>query len=320
MSSSDATTSVPSATLTDAGFSAPAETDILAGVQADITAALGGNVNQALTTPQGQLAMSETAIIGDCLDQILAVFNGIDPRTASGRMQDAIGYISFLTRETDEGQAAFEYRRENSVAQYSVGANASILGAILNVANVTDAYVTDNPNGTSLLTGGVTLDPHTLYVCYTGTDVDPAAIALAIIQRKSPGCGYTGSNSITVQDPAAVYNGDGPSYTVKYDIATDTPIYFNVQIVNSTAVPSTALGQIQDAIVAAFTNGTATQPRQGSTVLAARYYCAVGSIASWVELESITIGTTSAAGEQRIDLNVNQAPTITAANITLTLV
>lgn len=320
MSSSDATTSVPAASLTDAGFVAPAETDILAGVQADITAALGGNVNQALTTPQGQLAMSEAAIIGDCLDQVLGVFNGVDPRTASGRMQDAIGYIAFLTRNAGETRSAFEYRRQNSVAQNSIGANASILGAILSIDGVTDAYVTDNPNGTSLLTGGVTLEPHSLYVCYTGSNVDPAAVALAVIQRKSPGCGYTGSNSITIQDPAAVYNGNGPKYMVKYDLAIDTPIYFNVQIVNSNAVPSTALGQIQDAIIAAFSDGTATQPRQGSTILAARYYCAVGNVASWVQLEGIVIGTTSAAGEQRIDLNINQAPSISAANITLTLV
>ena len=89
---------------------------------------------------------------------------------------------------------------------------------------------------------------------------------------------------------------------------------------NSNAVPSTALGQIQNALIAAFTDGTVTQPRQGSTILAARYYCAVGNIASWVQLEGITIGTTSAAGEQRIDLNLNQAPSISAANITLTLV
>lgn len=91
-------TSVPPATLTNAGFVAPSEQEILVGVQTDINAAMGGNANPALSTPQGQLAVSEAAIIGDCFDQFLALANGVDPATASGRMQDAIGYIYFITR------------------------------------------------------------------------------------------------------------------------------------------------------------------------------------------------------------------------------
>ena len=117
MSSSDATTSVPACSMTAAGFVAPSEPDILAGVQADINAALGGNVNPALNTPQGQLATSETAIIGDCNDQLLALFNGFDPRNAIGRQQDALGYIYFMKRNAGEGRAAFEARREATVVR-----------------------------------------------------------------------------------------------------------------------------------------------------------------------------------------------------------
>ena len=52
------TTSVPQPTFGATGFQAPAESDILAGVLADMSAALGGNLNTALSTPQGQLASS----------------------------------------------------------------------------------------------------------------------------------------------------------------------------------------------------------------------------------------------------------------------
>ena len=55
----------------------PAELDILAGVQADINAAFGGGVNPSLQTPQGQLAQSETAIIGDKNNQIAYIANQI---------------------------------------------------------------------------------------------------------------------------------------------------------------------------------------------------------------------------------------------------
>ncbi|WP_046901589.1 hypothetical protein [Gluconobacter oxydans] len=320
MSSSDATTSVPAASLTDAGFVAPAETDILAGVLADITAALGGNVNQALTTPQGQLAQSETAIIGDCNDRILSVFNGIDPRTASGRMQDAIGFIYFLTRNTGEGRADFEYRRQNSVGANSQGMNASVLGSLLSVPGVTDAYVVDNQTSQDTAIGGVAVSAHSIYCCVAGAATS-ASIGLAIFQKKSPGCGYTGSVSVTVQDPAAVYNGNGPFYSVKYDEATDTPIYFVVQIVNSSSVPSNAASLVQSAIVSAFTSGEETvRPRIGGTILAGRYYCVVGALGDWAAVEEITIGTTAEAGEMKVGLNINQAPSISAANITVELV
>lgn len=92
------TTNVPQPTFTDKGFIAPLESAILTGVQADWNTAFGGNLNPALNSPQGQLATSETAIIGDKNNQFLALANGVDPAYASGRMQDAIGRIYYLTR------------------------------------------------------------------------------------------------------------------------------------------------------------------------------------------------------------------------------
>ena len=76
----------------------PAELDILAGVQADINLAFGGGVNPSLQTPQGQIAQSETAIIGDKNNQIAYIANQVNPSMASGIWQDAIGEIYFITR------------------------------------------------------------------------------------------------------------------------------------------------------------------------------------------------------------------------------
>ncbi|WP_347558586.1 hypothetical protein [Robbsia sp. KACC 23696] len=91
-------TNVPAPTFGATGFVAPAESDVLAGVQADQQAAFGGNLNPSLTTSQGQLAQSTSAIIGDKNDKFLALANGVDPAYAAGRMQDAIGRIYFITR------------------------------------------------------------------------------------------------------------------------------------------------------------------------------------------------------------------------------
>ena len=81
----------------------PNEQAILAGVQADINAAFGGGVNPGLTTPQGQLAQTETAIIGDKNSQIAYIANQVNPSMASGIWQDAIGEIYFIKRIQAEG-------------------------------------------------------------------------------------------------------------------------------------------------------------------------------------------------------------------------
>lgn len=99
------TTSVPAPTFGLLGFIAPEEADILAGVQADMNAAFGGDMNPALDTPQGQLASSLTAIIGDKNDQFLRFTNQVDPAFAEGRMQDAIGRIYFIERNPAEPTA-----------------------------------------------------------------------------------------------------------------------------------------------------------------------------------------------------------------------
>jgi hypothetical protein len=92
------TTSVPPIQFTPAGLVLPSDSDILAGVQADQNAAFGGNLNPALSTPQGQLATSEAAIISANNADFALFVNQIDPATASGIMQDAIGRIYFLDR------------------------------------------------------------------------------------------------------------------------------------------------------------------------------------------------------------------------------
>lgn len=93
------TTSVPQPTFGPAGFIAPPEADILAGAQADIDAAMGGGLNPALETPQGQLASSLSAIAADKDAQFLLLANSVDPAFAAGRMQDGIARIYFITRK-----------------------------------------------------------------------------------------------------------------------------------------------------------------------------------------------------------------------------
>lgn len=100
------TTNVPQLQFTPTGLVVPSEQDILAGVQADQDEAFGGGLNPSLSTPQGQIASSETAIIADKDGQMLFLANNFDPAYASGRFQDALARIYGLTRNPPEPSTA----------------------------------------------------------------------------------------------------------------------------------------------------------------------------------------------------------------------
>jgi len=91
-------TAVPDTVITEDGLSVPEVADVLSGRQADISSSFGGGLSPELSTPQGQLAVSDTAIIAQVYDKQLVLFNQINPDFASGRFQDAIGRIYFMDR------------------------------------------------------------------------------------------------------------------------------------------------------------------------------------------------------------------------------
>jgi hypothetical protein len=98
------TTSVPDITFADTGITLPAESDILAGRLADIDSAFGGGVQiTTLSTPQGQLAQSDAAIIGDKNAAIAEIVSMINPDYSSGRWQDAIGKLYMMDRISASG-------------------------------------------------------------------------------------------------------------------------------------------------------------------------------------------------------------------------
>lgn len=374
-------TNVPAPTLGPTGFVAPTESEILAGVQADLDAAFGGGLNPALDTPQGQLASSQAAILGAVNDAFLALANQVDPGYAQGRMQDAIARIYFIARNpalptlvnavctglagvvipqgslarasdgnlyvstadgtipiggsvtiqfasnavgpiacpahslnqiyqaingwdtidnpTDgtagtnvESRADFEARRIDSVAQNSLGSLPSIQGAVLNVPDVTDAYVTENTTSAPLTIRGVSVAAKSIYVAALGGT--SAAVARALWSRKAPGCGYTGNTTVTVEDNNPAYTPPFPSYSVSFQRPSPLPIGFDVEIISNAQVPSNAATLIQNAVLAAFQGADGgTKARIGSTIFAGRYYGSIVALGSWAQIRSIKIGSTN---------------------------
>jgi len=368
-------TNVPAINFGTNGVQIPTSAAILAGVQADITAAFGQPLNYSLSTPQGQLASSQEAAVNNSNQQLLFLSQQFDPAYASGRFQDGLGRIYFMTRIgtrpttlqvicsgatgvvipvgaviqdsvgnlytstgtgtipgggsvtvpfaanvpgptpvpislsiyqaipgwdsatvssgivgiSTETRAAFESRRQASVAVNAVGVIPAVRAVVLAVPGVLSVYVTENPNSTPLSVGGVTLNANSLYVAaFGGTDL---AVATAIWSRKNPGCNYTGGTTVNVTDTSQP-NPPQPVYPVTFQRPTSLPVSFAIGIVTSSGVPSNAATLIQAAIVAAFTaSGTPTFAGIGSLMLATNYIATIAALGPWALVRSIFMGS-----------------------------
>jgi uncharacterized phage protein gp47/JayE len=381
-------TAVPQPTFGATGFQPPSELDILAGVTEDLNTAFGGNLNPSPATPQGQLATSLTAAIGNVNSIFLLYTNLVDPALTYGRMQDAIGRIYFIERipsapttvqvvctgipgvvipagalvQDDvqniyvcteagvigvggtvtlsfanqvpgpipcpagalnsqnqaqiyqaipgwdsinnvtagvlgndvESPSAFELRRSQSVSLNALGSLPNILGAVLAVPGVIDAYVYENTTNAPLVVGGVTLVANSVYVCVLGGA--SADVARAIWTRKAPGCAYNGNTTVTVLDTSTGYISPYPAYQVAYETPFVLPIVMAVNLANTALVPNNAVTLVQNAIVGAFA-GLDGGPRAkiGSELFASRFYSTLAALGPWVRVISILLGSPNAA-------------------------
>lgn len=372
-------TAVPSPQFTPTGLVIPPQSGVLAGVQSDVNAAFGGNLNFGTPTqpggapPQVQQSQSYAAIISNNYEVFAEFVDQVDPDNATGFMQDAIARIFFLNRNpaiptavqlvcggalgtpipvgaqaqdtsgniyvctqagtipvggsitlsfanivtgpipcpantvTDiyvgvpgwetvnnpsagvvgadvETSAAFEFRRQNSVAANGNGSLPAIYGTVFKVPNVIDLYATQNVEDNPITVGSTnyTLVGHSLYVAVVGGQA--SAIANAIWTKKNEGSNMNGNTTVVVTDTSG-YSFPQPTYNITFNIPNATPINFIVNIVNSAALPGTIVTDVQNAITAQFNgeqgvaqaNGivpatTGQRARIGALLLAATYY------------------------------------------------
>lgn len=403
-------TAVPPIQFTPTGLVVPLSSAVLAGVQVDINNAMGGGVNPALETPQGQLATSEAAIINDKNAQVALVVNQVDPDTADGAYQDAIGRLYFMERNPGlpttvqvdclggsgviiplgmrvqdtsgnqyvcvlsgtipvggtitlpfectvlgptpcpantvttivgpapnaldtvnnstpgavgaftESRAAFEFRRQQSVALNAHGSIVSIGAAVFDVANVIDVYAIENFTNATVNTG-VTAYPvvaHSIYVAVVGGA--PADIGQAIFSKKNDGSNMNGNTAVTITDTS--YEAPQPTYTYTYNIPTNTAFKFAVQIQNSSGLPSDIIALTQAAVVASFTGADGSKrARTASTVLAGKFYAPISAIASSVNVVSVLLSLSpSSPTLNNVTMGIDQFPTLQASDVAVTLV
>lgn len=278
--------------------------------------------NRYVSTGTGTIASGTlTLSFANIVDGPIACPTG----TLTGIYQGITGWDS-ITNPADgvagrlvESQADFAFRRQQSVAVNGHGSVQSIAGAVWGVPDVLDVYATENPTNGTVNTGATNypLAPHSLYVAAVGgTD---QAVGTAIWSKKDVGCNYNGNTSVTVTDSTG-YATPYPTYTVTFERPTPVAIKFQVNIANVPGLPATIVADTQAAIVAAFTgaDGSARQ-RIGSTVLASVFYAPVIRATPTAPVISILIGTVT-ANQTSVLMGIDQAPTVSASDINVTLI
>ena len=168
------TSAVPQPYFGPRGLVVPDEAAIYTGVFADMNAAFGGNLNPAVETPQGQWVSSLTAMLGEENNQLLYYVNGVDPALNSGRMQDAIGRIYFLSRIP---------ATSTTVQATCTGLAGTIIptGAL---ALDTDGNLYNCTGGGTISVGGSISLP---FACLTTGPIACAATSLNTIYQAQPG-------------------------------------------------------------------------------------------------------------------------------------
>ena len=195
----------------------------------------------------------------------------------------------------------------------------AIQAAVYEVPNVLDCYVIDNPTPNTVATGSSNypMAPHSVYIGVVGGVAQ--SVGNAIWLKKDTGCNYNGNTTVIVQDTLN-YQPPYPSYQVVFNIPTNTPVLFAVQIVNSATLPANIVAAVQAAIIAQFNGTTGQVPqRMGAAVTGSSYYGAVLGAAPNITVLSILVGI-SAANLPQVLMGIDQEPIISASNISVTLV
>ena len=208
--------------------------------------------------------------------------------------------------EEQESRQAFEKRRVESLALQATGSLSAVQSAIANIEGVEDYKVWENATGSSVTTRGVTLSPHSIWIC-VNSGVSSNAIAEAIYKNKSAGCDTTqiaGYQTCTYTDPLT-----GVVYTYYYSNPTDVDVY--VKVIVQTALPSETKLAVAQAIWDDFNNGDVNNNAItiGDSVYSSRFFSSVAGLNAGIL--QIQVSKSSSSGFSNfLTFDMNELPVL----------
>jgi len=215
----------------------------------------------------------------------------------------------------EESRADFEARRKKTLALNATGSIGSVYAHVYEVNGVTDVFCYENPTNSNLTYRGITLTPHSAYICQNGASVinggaGSGSLAEAIYNSLSAGCDTNGASTpatCTYTDPIT-----GVQYTYKYYNSTNTNIYIQVNI--TYGISDALKDQIKEAFLKEFSGQSIVGNKKisiGDDVYASRFYDVVKALNdNDIVLKSIKVSTDGSTWQDLLSFNMNILPVL----------
>lgn len=209
----------------------------------------------------------------------------------------------------EESRSEFEKRRVESLALQATGSLGAVQSGIANLTGVEDYKLWENVTDNSVTYRGVTLSPHSIWICVNSA-VSDDEIAEVIYKNKSAGCDTTNTGGENTNTCTYTDTLTGVDYTFYYDNPIDVDVYIKVFVQNP--VPAEVSLSIKQAIWDKF-NGNMldgeTAITIGDTVYAGKFFSALSGIDA--DIVQIQVSKSSDSGYANyVTFNMNQLPVL----------
>lgn len=290
---------------------------VSAQVRSNVDDSIWLNVEEGTIPSSGYVDLtfqcSETGPINaaaNTLTKIATVIAGWD--TANNPESATVG-------QNEETQGSFESRRYQSVALNSRSSTSSVYARVASLADVIAVCVRENRKDQTVVTDGVSLGPHSIYVSAVGGTNEE--IAQAIYNSISGGCDYNGNTTVQITN-----SDTGAIEQVTFDRPESLPIGVKIVVRENNNLPSDAESRIKTAIYNNFyglSNDTIEgQPlvrvKMGDDLYASRFYISIQN-EGVSEILSIQICAPASGQDWQdfIHIPINKNPTLEQSNISI---
>lgn len=206
-----------------------------------------------------------------------------------------------------------EYRDRILAARSRGSASISaITNAIYNSdEDVKNVYVMENGYGQPISKRGITIPPHSIFVCVSGGS--SANIADAIFRTKTAGAGYTYSASpATLTTVQVTDENTGLSYNVFFFRPVSTDISFTATVNRHTYAGSNLEDDVQKALI-----DYCQKSGIGATITKEGAVAHLASKIPSIKILSVTMSYTGGSATDSIELAANRIPNTSASLVTV---
>lgn len=259
----------------------------------------GTGTQQATCTTPGQIAA-----VPDSIVTFKETIDGLDRVT---NPQAAV------VGQDTESRLDFELRRIQSVAANAKNTNASVLGSVLNLPGVIDAYVIDNPTAGNIDVGltDYTMPQHSLLVSVVGGEDHD--IAEQVLIKGGTGCTFVGNTHYHYIDDRNTLAITHPEYDIYFERPAHVPVYFKVLVASTASISIAAEKAMKQSIVDQFASGE-NRARIAGMVIGSSFIC---SLARELRVIDIEVSLDGSTWEKYLNFGVDQFSVTHVNNIEL---